>query len=390
MLGAENDDMTVIGTSDTGCPGFCFSLSACLLAAFVLGACSGGADSAKPTVDAYELVHDLTIGADDDVILGDVRGLAVDAWSRVYIFDHSTNSVVVVDSSGRLIRKIGRRGNGPGEFIGTGIAIGPGEHLFVYDPQQRRLSEFDTSGTLVRDHRYTATGYGPWVGGIDSLGRLVHTQSAIRDPRDTVVREQIQTVNLKTGNVEAVPLPNCEFGTDAVRHEFGFAMRPFGKQSLTYVDPNAGTWCASTEQPVAWFTPFGDTIPTDSVVGQGTARRVTVAEYRAKLEDQVGRVPPQLLKEFRDQMPEFKPFLRRVFRGGDGRVWMWLDDTSGTLFNVFDGGSEPVATYRVAENIGIKYPPLPVIRDGVIWTAGMDSNDVPVVFRFRAVRLRED
>ena len=121
-------------------------------------------------------------------------------------------------------------------------------------------------------------------------------------------------------------------------------------------------------------------------MGRGTARRVTVAEYRAKLEDQVGRVPPQLLKEFRDQMPEFKPFLRRVFRGGDGRIWMWLDDTSGTLFNVFDGGSEPVATYHIDKRFNLSTWPLPIIRGDVMWAEGADENDVPVVFRFRALR----
>ena len=90
----------------------------------------GGADGA-----AGELVQPGSIG--------------VDAFGRVYIADRKPPTVKVFDSTGALIRVIGREGSGPGEFRVAFIAV-RNDLLVVHDPQQSRTSVFDTAGTYLR------------------------------------------------------------------------------------------------------------------------------------------------------------------------------------------------------------------------------------------------
>jgi|GEM_PF-2281220 len=62
----------------------------------------------------------------------------------VYICDWKLNAVIVSTMDGQLVRKIGRSGKAPGEFINpAGIATN-GDVVAVYDTQNARVQLFDT------------------------------------------------------------------------------------------------------------------------------------------------------------------------------------------------------------------------------------------------------
>lgn len=59
--------------------------------------------------------------------------------------------IFVYDHEGAMTRRIGRRGQGPGELSGSlKLAVGQGDTLFVLDNDQARLSVFESSGDFVR------------------------------------------------------------------------------------------------------------------------------------------------------------------------------------------------------------------------------------------------
>ncbi|HEV2148668.1 MAG TPA: 6-bladed beta-propeller [Longimicrobiaceae bacterium] len=68
----------------------------------------------------------------------------------LYIVDAKDKSVKVFDSSGRLIRRIGREGSGPGEFKDPlAVAFGD-ERMYVVDPSAgKRISLFGFDGRFV-------------------------------------------------------------------------------------------------------------------------------------------------------------------------------------------------------------------------------------------------
>jgi hypothetical protein len=56
-----------------------------------------------------------------------------------------------LDSTGRLIRTIGRAGDGPGEFrLPTRAGVAPDGHVFVFDQYASRVSEFDETLKYIR------------------------------------------------------------------------------------------------------------------------------------------------------------------------------------------------------------------------------------------------
>lgn len=74
-----------------------------------------------------------------------------DSRGRVYLAGPYASQILVFDSRGRFVRRIGRLGGGPGEFNGVGsFHVGPGDSLFVLDNPQSRLSVFSPDFEFVR------------------------------------------------------------------------------------------------------------------------------------------------------------------------------------------------------------------------------------------------
>jgi hypothetical protein len=66
-----------------------------------------------------------------------------------FLADESADEIVVVDSTGREVRRFGRRGRGPGEFLmPTAISVFQGKTI-VADLGNQRLATFDSSGKHI-------------------------------------------------------------------------------------------------------------------------------------------------------------------------------------------------------------------------------------------------
>jgi hypothetical protein len=94
---------------------------------------------------------------------GDIRGVAFDAQGRLYIFDQQSSRVVVTDAQGKLVRTVGKAGEGPGELRspvtftvlrdGTIVIADMGHRayqLFGPDGAFQRMVSFSGSGEMIR------------------------------------------------------------------------------------------------------------------------------------------------------------------------------------------------------------------------------------------------
>lgn len=88
--------------------------------------------------------------SDDSLTLSNVTGLDVDSRGQLYVSDWGMPSIAVLAPDGRLLRRIGRRGAGPGEFSNpTGVQVLRSDSVQVYDLQSRRITVFAPGGEEV-------------------------------------------------------------------------------------------------------------------------------------------------------------------------------------------------------------------------------------------------
>ncbi|HJP55537.1 MAG TPA: 6-bladed beta-propeller [Gemmatimonadales bacterium] len=134
--------------------------------------------------------------------LANPTGAVIDPAGRLYVADQSPTEIKVFGRDGRLVRTIGRDGDGPGEFRSPILGI-HGTSLVVFDPRLARISLFDTSGRFLRSWPSICCHYSAIS--IDRDGRIAvrmtqqdaagFTSAFIRYAMDGTVADTIQVPN---------------------------------------------------------------------------------------------------------------------------------------------------------------------------------------------------
>lgn len=98
-----------------------------------------------------------------DAELSSINQVAVDSRGNAYVPDFYRSRVVVFGPDGRLVRSVGRRGRGPGEFQSIrSVQVLRGDSLLVYDGSLGRVNVFapdaDREAYVV-----TVQGAAPWA-----------------------------------------------------------------------------------------------------------------------------------------------------------------------------------------------------------------------------------
>lgn len=112
-----------------------------------------------------------------------LSGVDIAADGQLVVTDGSDASAHLFASDGRLLRVLGRKGSGPGEFqIPLSPRFGPDGRIHVLDFRQNRISVFHPDGTLDREvslrQMMRVTGIEPERGG-------TYLVSGIRTPADS-------------------------------------------------------------------------------------------------------------------------------------------------------------------------------------------------------------
>ena len=86
----------------------------------------------------------LSIGTLDDDALIQWSGVATDVQGSIYVLDMLDYSLKKFDAAGRLVRKTGRKGQGPGEFITPVLLARAGDRLYSIEHSRPGIQVFDT------------------------------------------------------------------------------------------------------------------------------------------------------------------------------------------------------------------------------------------------------
>lgn len=224
------------------------------LIASLLGCAAG--DSSAPGFDAPRLAleAELRIGSVDDPELAFTwfRGLVVGPDGRIYTAHPQENAIRVHDAEGRPVGRIGRAGEGPGEFRSLGpIGILGDTLLWALDYGTYRFSFFDLDGTLVRSLNVptrmgaTLEERPPRASGLFSDGSIMASPPAwdnlVADgtiSQDSILRMDSTGAVLEL--VTTIPLHNTTLAVTDPRDPRGFGAyfpQPYSDTELVKISP---------------------------------------------------------------------------------------------------------------------------------------------------------
>jgi len=147
----------------------------------------GAAAPAAPTdhPPTWRLREALVIGTavgDSVEEFGRIAGLTLGSDDQVYVYDGHAKRVSTFSRDGTLLRRVGTKGEGPGEFAGIIVAMshGPGDTLRIFDAGLWRETVFDSSGRVLGTTNLPPP---PGMGQMpeldyDAVGRLYHLNYA--------------------------------------------------------------------------------------------------------------------------------------------------------------------------------------------------------------------
>ena len=111
----------------------------------------------KEGVVRFALLDDLTIGGEGgggESALNRPQDLKVDAEGNIYVLDWGDVNIKVFSPEGRLVRTIGKKGQGPGEFdIPAFFVLSSDGRIFLLSGRQNQISVLSGTGTYLSSFR---------------------------------------------------------------------------------------------------------------------------------------------------------------------------------------------------------------------------------------------
>ena len=296
-----------------------------------------GGQSPPVNVPAPWRLEHVAIVGDNSNLFATVTGVAFGAPGQLLVLDGQTAEVVIVDlGSGAASRRVGAKGQGPGEFVEPRlIAATRGGTFSVFDRRGgNRISRFANDGTFLGSADLSRTftrGVIRDMAVTDQGALLLHVPSAVEFSGRTRGRHPRLVFVAGRGGAERVIHEWTELEMDA--------MRPQDPRSSLkmYVDP----------RPLWSLLSNGN-----SAIGRSDRYELAVIDRNG---DEVGnlrrnvepvRITPEFKERFNEQLPvhmrdrgvewgKFLPLIAGVFPGPDNTSLVMRGRNGAPVIDVF-------------------------------------------------------
>lgn len=388
--------------------------------AFLLAACSSGGESGPagllsrdtllsgavavrygplPPGPVTSVSMDLRLGAvdgDPHYIFGDVRGIEAGTDGTIYVLDYQASEVRAFDATGRYLRTVARKGEGPGEITeANGFVLVGDSVLWIQDHGKMMMIGVRPSGEELGRYPMPVRSYGYiWSGTVDDAGRVWRKwnhsdQPPVYPPREGLTEGSstayMVSYDPATDVRDSVYLGEERYRTVISRNSQGgytYWQIPFDARAITVVDPAGTIWrTAADAYRVARLSARGDTL---LVIESETPAPTVTNEDRAAFVQRADDQRPgdrRALEEIAALMPDTKPSIASLTADDEGRLWIGraVAEDADPEFDVFDGDGAYVGTVRLGFRPA-PYTPIR-IRQRRVYAIVRDSLDVPYVAR---------
>jgi hypothetical protein len=350
--------------------------------ALLLAGCSRGEAAEDPTLASETATCSVQKVAQSppEAELSNVFGLDVDSRGRIYAI--SSPGVAVLAPDGRLLRRLGRAGSGPGEFRSLiDVQVLPGDSVLTYDRELSRVTVFapDSGAAAYSVSLLASAGLAPPARLRALPARrsflAVHQRPAAAggvDPGRQVLRVLDWNGALRRDSVSSFPAPGYVLiGRDGPRVSAGFT--PFGLPNLVRLGRDGRVYFGRGDSlTVHVYSPDGR--PSGGFAIPYTPPAIGAPDVEKAVATVKGN--PILERAMREQAPKRWPAFQNFVVDDAGGVWVGLKQPADgpARWAVFDASGRRRCT------LGFPEPAAPqVIRGGRVYAVVRDSLDVPSV-----------
>jgi hypothetical protein len=238
------------------------------------------------TLSVRELVRIGSVAGRPDYELFGIFHVAVDANGAYYV--GMPNGISVYDARGAFVRRIGRKGQGPGEFNMAPVVWFAGDSVMALDRNLMRTTAFDTTGRVLGTWN-SSSHPGLWI---TPRARHGTTWIAEVEPiRDLADEQNVQRINIAVGE-RYDPPPTVLLRYDPVHDVLGDTVYHVPRTSLR--------GSAQSESGVA--RPLFSSEPAYAFDGSGNLYVTSADEYRIDVFDTDGRLVRSIRRAY-DHVP---------------------------------------------------------------------------------------
>lgn len=344
----------------------------------------------------WRLTETLRIGGADTGATSFSQVIAIDADSkgRILVFERSTQDLRMFGPDGKLVRVIGRKGSGPGEFSNAqGFLIARDGRIWVRDFGNKRFSVFTPDGDVERTVLTQFCSYGYyWDGVVDRAGNMADPTCVVAGGRGQ--GEWAIRYSTTSPKVDTVAIARCgpegagAAATYQVKIPNGMRMFaiPFAPRPAGTLGIEDDRWCAPSSGKYEIFRVRlgkGDTLAR--ATRDVAPLPVSSAERDSAIKEiEKGAVGGPLGLDY-GKIPRTKPIISALTVDDQGRLWVRRTTAKGTWeFDIFSTNGRIIAVAELAarmQSFGRV-----TIRGENLYAVVLDQDDVPVVARFRIAR----
>ncbi len=282
---------------------------------------------------------------DGTVVFGYAAGGTRLSDGGLLIADRAENSIRVFDASGKLLRTVGRAGDGPGEFQAIAWAgrCGP-DSLLVWDLRRRQASMIGSSGAVARQFTIPNgdTAQAPFQFSCSSRGSMVYrsqprpVRGAPPDPQNPSIMG-VSSAAYRAGRDGSIAqrlgdIPSGEvFVTTSPNGGRGAAPRPLGRNASVGALDDVVVIGSADSAFVTVVRADGrssrHTLPI-------TLRAPTKEEFDEAVNATASMVPAQMRQAMMQQlagapMPERLPAISALIPDTEGLMWIQTTPPGG-------------------------------------------------------------
>lgn len=331
------------------------------IVAFAALSVAAGRFAAPGTADDARGMHE---SRPDSIILerrqvidgsfGGLTALAVDRRGRIFAADFVRQRIDVFSPTGDRSYRIGREGEGPGEFEGLRDLAIARDSLFAYDNGLKRISVYSLVDRPELEYTTDLRTGGRLVANYGVLALRSSTELLV--PFVPLTRPEYgddRRINLRRvgpNGVEEAPVLNVPdrewLIMDDPQYGVSVSPLPFGRESLLRVGPNDRLYLVQTDSPLVRIFQSNGRLTRRVSVPRAPldVTEEDLADLRRSYEEYLGRAAATIVYGHIDRayeagaLPERKPFFKDFAVDDAGRIWLELltprDDLRSTALGL--------------------------------------------------------